>query len=140
MFYGWRAAKTMLQYMISAHDVRYSRCTYFNCKAGQPMYSFVLLLVLIAVLWYAYQKNKETFKQLSIGQTAGVFVAYGAAVAIIVAALYYVVQPVTEPIANELLKLAARFGLLIIVLFVCMFFLEKVLKKITNGAFPPKRR
>ncbi|MFP7332006.1 hypothetical protein CHH78_13995 [Shouchella clausii] len=103
------------------------------------MYSFVLLLVLIAVLWYAYQKNKETFKQLSIGQTAGVFVSYGAAVAIIVAVLYYVVQPITEPIANELLKLAARFGLLIIVLFVCMFFLEKVLKKITNGVFPPKR-
>lgn len=103
------------------------------------MNGYLFLIVVAVILLYIYQKNKEVIKQLSFAQVLGVLLAYVVSIGLILATMVYIGFPLTESITNDAVQLIVRFLFVVVVLFIVMFFLEKIARKITNGVFPERR-
>lgn len=99
---------------------------------------FIALILLIYMVYVAF-KYKDTWKKLSLWQTAGVFLTFVGVVSISAVILFYGSRYITLAISSDMIVFIIQFFAIIIVIGAAGITFAAIAGKITNGIIPIER-
>ncbi|GGP13987.1 hypothetical protein [Oceanobacillus neutriphilus] len=95
--------------------------------------SVLCTILLVFNFWKNRKKLKETYSKLNYVQIIGVIISYLITIVIVFMLIYYAGNWLVSFIPFTFLRSAAFLVIVVVVLFSCLYLLNKALTKITNG-------
>ncbi len=103
---------------------------------GSPMSDILSIIGCVGVVIYFVSKHSEALAKLNKMQKICVVISYIITILSVGICIYYGGALLTERFQNNFLILIIRFTVVMITMWLAIFTLNRILRKITTGIFP----